>query len=125
MSGQGVLSVGEATTIHEDGEVEFVTHDDSIQPGRERFASRGELTAYLGQELGGRPEGDGMRGSVTRKGVYSRRAAGGAAAVTFGDPVLDAISSSSGELVIGEQKIDLRSGHVELGGRSGAGGGVA
>src|SRR5262249_22163620 len=53
MSGQRVLSVGEATTIHEDGEVEFVTHDDSIQPGRQRFADRGELTAYLGQELGG------------------------------------------------------------------------
>jgi hypothetical protein len=119
MSRQRVLSIGEATTIRADGEVEFVTHDDSIHPDRHTFANREELNAYLGQQLGGRPEGDGIRWSLTRKGVYSRRAADGAPTVTFGDPVLDAISSSSGELVIGGEKIDLRPGHEALGGTGG------
>lgn len=121
MSGQRVLSVGEAATIREDGEVEFVTHDDSIQSGH-AFADRDELTAYLTQELGGRPEGDGLRGSVSRKGGYSRRAADGTPAVTFGDPVLDAISSAGGELVIGGQTIDLRAGYESHAASAGGGG---
>jgi hypothetical protein len=124
MSTKRIPTVGQVRTIRKDGGVEFVTHNDSIQPDRHSFANRAELTAYLGQELGGRPEGDGMRGSVTRKGAYSRPAADGAPTVTFGDPVLDAISSPRGELVIGGQTIDLRAGHEALGGTSGTSGGV-
>jgi hypothetical protein len=111
MSTQDLLTIGQAKTIRQDGGVEFVTHGASIQPDRYRFANLDELTAHLGQILGGRPEGGGIRGSMSRKGTYSRRAADGTEAVTFGDPVLDAISSAAGTLVIGDQTIDLREGH--------------
>jgi hypothetical protein len=76
--------------------VEFVTRDASIQPDRYRFANLDELTPYLGQVLGGQSEGRGIRGSMSRKGTYSRRDADGTQAVTFGDPMLDAISSAAG-----------------------------
>lgn len=108
---QEPLTVGQARTIRQDGGVEFVTHGASIQPDRHRFANLEELKAYLGQVLGGQPEGGGIRGSMSRKGTYSRRAADGTQAVTFGDPVLDAISSAAGTLVIGDQTIDLREDH--------------
>jgi hypothetical protein len=110
MSTQDFPTVGQARTLREDGGVEFVTHGASIQPDRYTFANFGELSAYLGQILGGRPEGGGIRGSMSRKGTYSRRAPDGTQAVTFGDPVLDAISSAAGTLVIGDQTIDLREG---------------
>jgi hypothetical protein len=121
---QDLLTVGQARTIRQEGEVEFVTRDASIQPDRYTFANLDELTAYLRQVLGGRPEGGGIRGSMSRKGTYSRRAADGTQAVTFGDPVLDAISSAAGALVIGGKTIDLREGHGSPEAPTGAGGGV-
>jgi hypothetical protein len=121
---QDLLTVGQARTLREDGGVEFVTHDASIQPDRYTFANLGELSAYLGQVLGGRPEDGGIRGSMSRKGTYSRRAADGTQAVTFGDPVLDAITSAAGTLVIGDLTIDLRAGHGSPKAPTGVGGGV-
>ncbi len=120
-----LLTVGQVKTIRQDGRVEFVTRDALIQPGRCTFANLDELTAYLGQVLGGKPEGGGIRGSMSRKGTYSRRAADGTQAVTLGDPVLDAISSAAGALVIGDRTIDLREGHgLPVAPNTGAGGGV-
>jgi hypothetical protein len=84
-----------------------MTNGGSITPGRDKFANRDELIAYLGQTLGGRPDGDGIRGSLSRKGAYSRQTTDGAPAVTFGDPVLDAISSAEGQLVVGAQTFDF------------------
>jgi hypothetical protein len=125
MSTHRIVLVGQATSIRQDGEVEFVTHDVSIQPGRHTFANVDDLNTYLGQVLGGQAEnGKGIRGSVSRKGTYSRRAADGTQAVTFGDPVLDTITSAAGTLVIGGQTIDFRAGHEALGGTSGTSGGV-
>jgi hypothetical protein len=121
---QDLLTVGQTRTIRQEGGVEFVTRDATIQPDRYTFANLDELTAYLGQVLGGQPEGGGIRGSISRKGTYSRRAADGTQAVTFGDPVLDAISSAAGVLVIGGLKIDLREGHRSPEAPTGAGGGV-
>ena len=76
--------------------MELANIDASIQPDRYTFADLDELTAYLGEVLGGRPDGGGVRGSMSRKGTYSRRTADGTPAVTFSDPVLDAISSAAG-----------------------------
>jgi hypothetical protein len=121
---QDLLTVSQARTIRQEGEVEFVTRDASIQPDRYTFGNLDELTAYLRQVLGGRPDGGGIRGSMSRKGTYSRRAADGTQAVTFGDPVLDAISSAAGALVIGGLTIDLREGHGSPEAPTGAGGGV-
>src|SRR6266581_676734 len=57
---QNLLTVGEARTIRQDGRAEFVAHNASIQPDRYTFANLDELTAYLGQVLGGQPEGGGI-----------------------------------------------------------------
>jgi hypothetical protein len=124
MSTQDLITVVKARTIRQDGGVEFVAHDASIQPDRCTFANLDELTAYVGQVLGGKLEGEGIRGSMSRKGTYSRRASDGTPAVTFGDPVLDAISSAAGTLVIGDRTIDLREDHGSLGAPTGAHGGV-
>jgi hypothetical protein len=124
MSTKDLLTVRQAATIRRDGGVEFVTHNVSIQPDRYTFANFDELNTYLAQVLGGKPEGRGIRGSISRKGMYSRRAGDGTQPVTFGDPVLDAISSATGTLVVGDQTIDLREGRGSPNAPSGAGGGV-
>ncbi|WP_198286941.1 hypothetical protein [Frankia sp. QA3] len=101
--------------------MEFVTHDVSIRPGRYTFDNLDELTAYLGEALGGQSEGGGgSRGSLSRRGRYVRRAADGTQVFTFGDPVLDAISSTDGTLVLGGQIIDLRASRGSAGAPSGA-----
>lgn len=121
---QKLLTVSQARTIQQTSGVEFVTRDASIQPDRYTFANLDELTDYLGQVLGGQTEGGGIRGSMSRKGTYSRCAADGTQAVTFGDPVLDAISSATGALVIGGLTIDLREGHGSSKSPTGDGDGV-
>ena len=104
---QNLVTVGQVRSMQQSGKVEFVTRDVLIQPDRYTFANLDELTAYVGETFGGQPAGQGLRGSMTRKGIYSRRAADGTDAVTFGDPVLDAVSSATGTIVIGTQTIDL------------------
>jgi hypothetical protein len=110
MSSPKPLTISDAAAIRQEGGVEVVARDVSIQPDRHTFADVADLQAHLCQVLGGRPDGEGVRGSLSRKGSYSRQAADGTAAVTFGDPVLDAISSASGQIVIGGKTIDLREG---------------
>jgi hypothetical protein len=112
---QDILTVIQAATVRQEGGVELVTRNEPIRPGRHTFASLAELTTYLGQVLGGRPEGEGIRGSMSRKGTYCRRAADGTEAVTFGDPVLDAISSADGTLVIGGATVNLRNDDGSVG----------
>lgn len=105
---QKLVTFGQIRKMQRSGKVECVTRDALIQPDRYTFANVDELTAYVGDIFGGQPEGGGLRGSMTRKGTYSRRAADGTEAVTFGDPVLDAVSSAAGTIVIGNQTTDLR-----------------
>jgi hypothetical protein len=124
MSSQDLLNANRATTVRKDGSVEFVTHNASIQPGRNTFANFDEFNAYLGKTLGAHPDGKGMRGSISRKGMYSRNAGNSIQGVTFGDPVLDTISSATGSLVIGGKTIDLREGRASPQGPNGTGGGV-
>jgi hypothetical protein len=81
-----------------------------IRPGRHEFADESELFAHLRDVVGGQPKNGGFTGSMSRKGTYSRRAADGSPVVTLGDPVLDAVASADGTLVIGNQTIDLREG---------------
>jgi hypothetical protein len=80
MSSQSFPTIGQATTIRKDGGAEFVTHDASIQPDRYTFANFDELNAD------------------------------GAQSVTFGDPVLDAISSAAGVLKSGSGRWLISSG---------------
>jgi hypothetical protein len=101
-------TIAQAKTIRTDGGVEFVTHNTSIRPDRYKFSNQNELSAYLGQAVGGNADGGGVRGSLSRKGMYSRRAVDGGQVITFGDPVLDAISSPAGTLILGDKTIDLR-----------------
>lgn len=103
-----LLTIPQAKTIRNDGGVELVTHDGLIQPDRSKFTNPDDLNAYLSQTLGGKLEGGGIHGSMSRTGTYSRRAADGSQAVTFGDPVLDAISSPAGTVDLAGQTIDLR-----------------
>src|SRR5262249_30448779 len=121
MSTQVLLTVGQVTTIRQDGGAEFVPHNASIRPDRFTFANFDELTAHLHLPLGGQTGGRRIRGSISRKCMYSRHAADGTESVTFGDPLLDAISSAAGTLIIGDQTIDLREGTKPL---TGAGGGA-
>jgi hypothetical protein len=124
MTTQGLLTFRQVRTIREDGEAEFVTRDAVIQPGRHSFANQDELNAYLVEVLGGKVERGGIDGFLSRKGRYVRRSADGTQAVTFGDPVLDAISSAAGTLAIGGQTIDLLAGRSSVNplGRADAGG---
>ena len=110
MSDQDTLTVDEATTIRTDGHAEFTTRNALIRPGRHEFADFAEFRDYLVEALGARAEGEGLRGTLSRKGIYSRRAAEGGQPVTFGDPVLDVISSADGTVVIGGETVDLRAG---------------
>jgi hypothetical protein len=124
---QDSLTMSQVRTIRGDGKAEFVTHDAVIQPGRHSFASQDDLNAYLVEMLGAKTQRGGIGGSVSRKGKYVRRSADGNAAVTFGDPLLDTISSATGKLVIGGRTIDLTTlqpGANTLGGTRVAGGGV-
>ncbi|NOJ45992.1 hypothetical protein [Bradyrhizobium archetypum] len=101
-------TIRQTTTIRPDGGAQLAAHGVLIQPDRHTFANFDELNAYLHQVLGAKLDGRGIRGTMSRRGTYSRQAADGTPAVTFGDPVLDAISSANGVLVVGDQTIDLK-----------------
>ena len=108
MPNEDILTIDQVTAVRTDGRAEFSPHGASIAPGRHTFRDLDEFKMYLVEVLGAKTEGHGIRGSMSRKGQYSRRAAGGNELVTLGDPVLDAISSPDGLVVIGDQRIDLR-----------------
>jgi hypothetical protein len=118
---QDVVTVGRIKTLRPDGGVSLVAPNVPIQPERFKFTNDADLSAYLGQVVGGRSEDGGIRGSMSRTGTYTRRRPDGTEAVTFGDPVLDAISSADGTLVIGDRTIDLRTGQGSPGPSNGGG----
>ena len=98
------------SAVRNDDDAKFVTSGPVVHPGRHSFASQDDLNAYLVETFGGKMEHGGVEGFLSRKGRYIRRSPGGAHSVTFGDPVLDAISSPAGTLVIGGKTVDLVAG---------------
>jgi len=104
---QDTITIAQAATARANGGVQVVTGDASIRPDRYTFSDSDDLHNYLHSAFGGRLEAGGVRGLMSRRGNYRRRADDGSAATTFGEPVLDAISSDSGHIVIGGHEIDL------------------
>jgi hypothetical protein len=108
MPTQDVLLIDQIRTVKGDGQSDFITHDAVIRPGRSSFASQDDLNAYLVKVLGAKLQNGGVVGSLSHKGKYVRRSADGTDAVTFGDPLLDSISSATGTVVVGGRTIDLK-----------------
>ena len=108
MPTQESLTMSNIRTMRGEGQAEFVTHDAVVQPGQSSFASQDEFNTYLVKMLGAKTLRGGIGGSVSCKGTYVRRSADGTPAVTFGDPVLDSISSAMGTIDIGGRTIDLK-----------------
>jgi hypothetical protein len=129
MSQNDILTMSQVLRKEGHGRAEIVTNNGVIRPGKHVFADQNALDAYLVETLGAQAQGRGVRGSISRKGAYVRRSTDGTAAVTFRDPILDAIASASGSMVVGGRTIDLtplRAGANALAGGSGPGaGGVA
>jgi len=118
---QDFFTADKIRTLRPDGGVSFVAPNLPIRPERFEFTNDGDLSAYLCRVMGGRSEDGGIRGSMSRTGTYTRRRADDTQAVTFGDPVLDAISSADGKLVIGDRTIDLQAGQGSSGPSNGGG----
>ena len=88
-----------------------VTHDPAANAGlpphgRTRFADHGDLAAHLAA-VGAVADGAGVRGKVSRRGKDFRPGVGGLPPI-LRDPVLDAIGSPDGTIVIGDETIALR-----------------
>ena len=127
MSPQNILTMSQVRKILVDGQAEIVTQDAVIQPGAHSFTNQGALNAYLVETFAARAERGGIAGSLSCKGRYIRRSVEGTPAVTFGNPILDTISSANGTLAIGGRTIDLtplRPSANMPGRASGAGGGA-
>jgi hypothetical protein len=107
MSTQERLTMSQILKITPNGTSEIVTNDAVIQPGQHSFANQEALYAYLVQTFGAKVQNGGMTGSFARTGKYERRSADGAPAITFGNPILDTISSAEGSLVINDRIVDL------------------
>jgi len=107
MSAQNILTMSQVRKIPVDGQAEIVTQDAVIQPDAHSFANQDALNAYLVETFGAITQLGGIAGSLSCKGKYIRRSVDGTAAVTFGNPVLDTISSANGTLTIGGRTIDL------------------
>src|SRR5215218_7730344 len=111
MSSQDISSSSvSSATVPEVGGSNLVAETASTRPNRNRFADFDDFRNHLSQVLGAKLEGDGVRGSISRRRGHSGPAAAGRQPVTYGDPVLDAIFGPDGLLVIGDQTINLREG---------------
>lgn len=108
MSGTDYQTViSQAISHSPDGGARLDFRNASFAAGDGKFDSTEDLIRHLCRVLYAGPVGAGVGGSVSRTGSYTRRAAGGRDAVTFGDVVLDEITSASGALVLGDRRIDV------------------
>jgi hypothetical protein len=107
MSQQEFRTISQVLRKQSSGRVEIVTNNGVIQPSTHSFTDRNALNAYVVETFGAEADGGGIRGSLSRKGAYVRRSLDGTPAITFGNPVLDAIASANGSVIIGGQTIDL------------------
>jgi hypothetical protein len=127
MATEDLVTLRQVMTPEANGEWQFVTHSAAVRPDRFSFASQDELNTYLVQTLGAATERGGVGAVLSRRGKYVRRSPDNSQAITFGEPVLDTISSPAGKLVVGSQTIDLLAGHAAgstLHGVGGAGSGA-
>lgn len=127
MASQEILTMSQIIHKQGNGRAQIATNNGVIQPGTHSFADQNALNAYVVETFGAKVQGGGVCGSISRKGAYVRRSADGTPMVTFGDPVLDAIASANGSIVIGGRTIDLtplRAGANALAGGSGPGAGA-
>jgi len=108
MSDQDTLT--SEPTLRHDTPGSFMAKEIPAAKRRHTFSDFGDFKTYLCEMLGAKVEGDGIRGKMSRRGALTRRAAEGGQQGTLGDPVLDAIASPDGKLVIGDETIDLRQG---------------
>jgi hypothetical protein len=83
------------------------TEGGYLTPARSEFRGLTELVEFIGELFGLQTRGGGLRGSVVRRGKYERRGPRDERAFTFGDPILDLITTPSGEIRIGNQRFDL------------------
>lgn len=103
-------------------EFRFPESEGLLAPDRWEFRDRSELVDYLARLLSVEPLGDALRGTAVRYGKYERQDAEGKRAFTFGDPILDLITSPDGTLVIGGARTDLAG--LELGSARQRSGGI-
>jgi hypothetical protein len=111
MTGEPSYStVADALQRRERGDHELIVNRESphFYPGRWQFEDIDDLTRYLSEAFGiDLLPGRGLRGTISRRGNYTRLQSDGTRAFTFGDPVLDQITSPNGEIVIGNQAMNL------------------
>jgi hypothetical protein len=108
---------------HEGSKLEFrFGKDGSLAPLRSEFRDPKELVQFVAETYGLESQDGGLRGSIVRRGKYERRGPGGERAFTFGDPILDLISTPTGQIRVGSRTYDLA--REELRTPSHRGGGV-
>jgi hypothetical protein len=88
-------------------EFRFSERAGFLVPIRWEFRERRELVEYIAQLLSLEVVGDGLRGTAVCFGKYDRRGPNGERAFTFGDPLLDLLTDPAGNLIIGNQHINL------------------
>ncbi len=101
----------------------FTGPDAVVRPFDGEFVDREHLVAHLSEKLRIPVEAGGLRGSMTRKGKYTRRSRTGDIVHTFGDPILDMITNDEGDLIVGGRRFavgreELRDSRQRLGGLS-------
>jgi hypothetical protein len=86
-----------------------------FRPEARSYADMEELVAHIAEITGAEPTSPtSIRYRMVRRGSYVRQADEGSHAISFGDPVLDSITSPIGEVVVGGRSL----GTVAPGGRS-------
>jgi hypothetical protein len=88
-------------------EFRFPEKDGLLTSARWDFQDRSELVDHLAQLLSLDPAAGGLRGTAVCRGKYERRDADGNRAFTFGDPILDLITSPDGTLIVGGLRTDV------------------
>jgi hypothetical protein len=88
-----------------------------IKAGGGDYDTMDALLAHVGRTFPSMRTGNGLRGSMTRVGKYSRVSGDGDRVFTFGDPMLDTITDAQGRLRIGGREFDLYAAELASGDR--------
>ena len=89
-------------------QIAFPKEGGYITGGRHEFVDQDDLLTYLSSLFPFAEQADCWRVAITRRGRYQRLSASGQPVFTFGDPVLDTVTSDSGLLILGGDVIDVR-----------------
>jgi hypothetical protein len=101
------LPLDQAIKSLPEGTLTFSTNGEAVNAGHGAFASKSELISYVESVFGAQADHDGARGAIISQGPYFRMAGSARLPVTFGDPVLDAISTPNGQVVVGSETYDF------------------